>query len=94
MYDVHDWVEVRSLRREGLSKKHIAERLGMSRTTVHRLLELTEAPRYLRPKSSSLLDRHQDSIRTMLRQDHAAPATVILERLRGEGYRGGITILR
>ena len=41
MYTVHDWAEVRRLHeREHLSKKHIAERLGMSRTTVHRLLEL------------------------------------------------------
>ena len=37
MYTVHDWAEVRRLHeRDHLSKKHIAERLGMSRTTVHR----------------------------------------------------------
>ncbi|MCZ7664917.1 MAG: helix-turn-helix domain-containing protein [Thermoleophilia bacterium] len=94
MYSVHDWAEVRSLRRDGLSKKHIAERLGMSRTTVYRLLEREEPPCYQRRKSPSLLDDHVDSIRGMLKQDHAAPATVILEHLRAEGYRGGITILR
>lgn len=46
VYTVHDWAEVRRLHeREHLSKKHIAERLDMSRTTVHRLLELAEPPR-------------------------------------------------
>ncbi len=37
MYRVHDWAEVHRLHREGLSKSAIAERLGMSRTTVDRL---------------------------------------------------------
>lgn len=95
MYSVHDWSEVRRLHeREGLSKKHIAERLGMSRMTVHRLLELSESPRYVRPKRPSLLDDHADSIRAMLKEDHSVPATVILQHLREEGYRGGVTILK
>lgn len=94
MYTVHDWSEVRRLERAGLSKNHIARRLGMSRTTVRRLLALAEAPRYARPKASSLLDPHVLSIRAMLAEDHAVPATVILEHLREEGYPGGITILK
>ena len=64
MYTVHDWAEVRRLHeRDHLSKKHIAERLGMSRTTVHRLLELAEPPRYERPRRPSLLDDHVESIK-------------------------------
>ena len=39
VYEVHDWAEVHRLfHREGLSKSRIAERLGMSRNTVARLL--------------------------------------------------------
>lgn len=95
MYRVHDWAEVHRLhKREGLSKKRIAERLGMSRTTVYRLLKLTEPPRYERPKRRSLLDDYVDSIKAMLKEDPKVPATVILERLRSEGYPGGITILK
>lgn len=95
MYTVHDWAEVRRLHeREHLSKKHIAERLGMSRTTVHRLLELAEPPRYERPRRPSLLDGHLDSIKAMLKEDSAVPATVMLQHLRREGYRGGVSILK
>ena len=40
MYRVQDWAEVKRLHeREGLSKKAIAEKLQMSRTTVDRLLK-------------------------------------------------------
>lgn len=95
MYTVHDWAEVHRLHeREGLSKKHIGELLGMSRTTVYRLLELPEPPRYERARRPSLLDEYVDSIKAMLGEDAKAPATVILEHLRREGYAGGITILK
>ena len=49
MYSVHDWAEVHRLHHvEGLDKAAIAVRLGMSRTTVHRLAALDEPPRYVR----------------------------------------------
>jgi len=92
---VHDWAEVHRLfEREGLSKKHISERLGMSRTTVHRLLELSEPPRYERPRRPSLLDDYVDSIKAMLSEDAKVPATVVIQHLKREGYAGGITILK
>jgi transposase len=95
VYTVNDWAEVRRLHeRERLSKKHIAERLGMSRTTVRRLLELPEPPRYERPRRPSLLDEHIDSVKAMLKEDDAVPATVMLQHLRREGYLGGVSILK
>lgn len=49
MYRVKDWAEVKRLHeREGLSKKAIAERLGMSRNTVARLACLSGPPAYER----------------------------------------------
>ena len=49
MYEVHDWAAVHRLfHREVLSKSRIAERVGMSRNTVARLLSLDEPPRYRR----------------------------------------------
>ncbi len=46
---MQEWAEVHRLfYREKCSKADIAERLGMSRTSVHRLLALKEPPRYER----------------------------------------------
>jgi transposase len=92
---VEDWAEVQRLfHREGLSKRRIARRLGMSRTTVIRLLALAEPPRYERQGSASLLDPHRDEIAAMLGADPTVPATVIREHLARAGYTGGITILK
>jgi transposase len=95
VYQVHDWAEVHRLfHREGWSKSDVADKLGMSRNTVTRLLELGEPPAYRRPLRGSKLDPHRGAVLKMLDEDARVPATVILERLRRDGYGGGITILK
>ncbi|HZD23624.1 MAG TPA: IS21 family transposase [Acidimicrobiia bacterium] len=95
MYEVHDWAEVHRLfHREEWAKTRIAEKLGMSRNTVSRLLELVEPPRYERAPQGSKLDPFKGSIAKMLGEDARAPATVIIGHLRRDGYDGGITILK
>ncbi len=95
MYEVQDWAEVHRLfHREGWAKSKIAEKLGMSRNTVTRLLERGEPPRYERRAAGSKLDPHKGSIAKMLDVDPKVSARVILERLRPQGYQGGITILK
>ena len=92
---MEDWAEVRRLHeREGLSQAAIARRLGMSRNTVARLLALSEPPRYVRQPKGSMLAPFAGAIAAMLDVDPKAPAPVIRERLRSDGYRGGITILK
>lgn len=46
-----------------------------------------------RPQGSEL-DPHQGSIARLLKEDAPTPATVIIQRLRRDGYDGGITILK
>lgn len=95
MYEVHDWAEVHRLFEvEGLSRTRIAEKLGMSRNTVAKLLGSDEPPRYVREQAGSKLDPFKGSVRVMLGEDPKAPATVIIERLRREGYDGGVSILK
>lgn len=92
---MEDWAEVHRLfHREGCPKAAIARRLGMSRNTVERLLGLTEPPRYLRRPAGSQIDPFSERIAAMLAADPTVRATVIRERLRAAGYRGGITILK
>jgi transposase len=95
VFGVEDWAEVHRLsHREGLSKAAIARRLGMSRNTVARLLELDGSPSYVRAPGGSQLDPFAEAIAAMLDTDPKAPATVIREHLRALGYRGGISILK
>ena len=94
MFEVHEWARVRELYREGVSKKAIARRLGMSRNTVARLLASAEPPRYEREPAGSQLDPFRGAVLEMLRQDASVPATVIREHLQRSGYGGGITILK
>lgn len=95
MFGVRDWAEVHRLfEREGWAKSKIAGSLGMSRNTVSRLLGLSEPPQYQRSLSGSKLDPYRGSILMLLDEDATAPATVIIERLRRDGYSGGITILK
>jgi transposase len=94
VFGVHDWAEVHRLERQGVAKRAIARRLGMSPTTVHRLLGLPEPPRYQRRRTSSLLDPFTSEIAAMLDEDPKVPATVVLQHLRRSGYGGGITILK
>lgn len=92
---MEDWAEVHRLfHRERLAKAAIARRLGMSRNTVDRLLGLAEPPRYRRAPAGSCIDPFAERIAAMLAADPTVRATVIRERLRAEGYRGGITILK
>jgi transposase len=92
---VEDWAEVQRLfHREGLTRRAIARRLRMSRTTVIRLLALKQPPRYERAPRPSLVDPFAAEIRAMLGEDASVPATVICERLRRVGYGGGVSILK
>ena len=92
---MEDWAEVQRLfHREGLSRRAIARRLKMSRTTVIRLLALQQPPRYERAPRPSLIEPFAAEIRAMLDEDASVPATVISERLRRAGYGGGISILK
>jgi transposase len=95
MFNVENWAEVHRLfHREKWKKTDIAERLQMSRNTVDRLLRLEEPPRYSRPAKGSALDEYEGAIMAMLEENPRVASTVILERLRPLGYRGGITVVK
>lgn len=66
----------------------------MSRNTVARLRAMASPPSYQRPAAPSMLDGHKDAIAALLHEDADAPATVIIEHLRRDGYQGGISILK
>ena len=89
---MEDWAEIRRLSRaEKLPKKQIAEKLGVSRTTVYKALESNEPPKYQRGAKGSLVDVVLPDVHKLLKDTPRMPATVIAERL---GWEHSLTILK
>src|SRR5690348_3092092 len=80
---------------DGLGLRTIAARLEVSRNTVRRVLgrkrRKPPQPHQARP---SMLQPYQPTIKKWLDDTPELKATTILERLRGLGFTGGITIVR
>ena len=90
-------MEIRILKRQGLSVREIARRTGHSRNTVDRYLRSEVDPAYRsRPGVSGKLDAHKAFLLDRVAAAHPdrIPATALLAELRGRGYSGGISILR
>ena len=95
MIKVEDWAEIRRLHKvEKLSKRAIAERLGIHRNTVSHALASDEPPRYQREQRASVLDPYKPKIHALLSEDHTLSGVRIFEIIQGEGYPGQTSILR
>lgn len=88
---------------EGISEREAARRFGLSRVTVHKMLQFSLPPRYQRrkPVRRPKLEPYVGHIDQMLLEDKSRlkkqrhTAQRIFERLRDEhGYSGGVTIVR
>jgi transposase len=51
-----EWAQVKTLAADGVSQRGIAERLGLNRRTVKRLLDADEPSGYARSPAGSMLD--------------------------------------
>lgn len=101
--DMQDWTDLRRrVLQEGVSKRRILRETGMHWTTLERILEHSRPPGYqvqqLRGKPK--LGPYVDRIREILARDKQVPkkqrhtAKRIFDRLRGEGYTGGYTMVK
>lgn len=81
---------------EGLSRRAISARLGVHRQTVTALIQRKQVRinRDNHNKRVSILAPYYDQIEDLLKKDPSRPAVNVLQKLRGLGYRGGITIIK
>jgi len=89
-------LDVLTFHRRGLSERKIAERLGISRQTVHKCIEHPEdIGSSSRTKAqTSKLDPYKLNVDYWLKEDPCYRATWIYDRLRVMGFEGGYDIVK
>lgn len=80
---------------DGLPMRVIAKKLSMSRNTVRRLVGRgVSKPRAPAVPRTSLLTPYEMKLKTLIEETPELTAPAVLEKLRRDGYRGGVSILR
>lgn len=81
---------------DGLPMRVIAKKLGMSRNTVRRVVGRGTSKRKTAPPSprTSLLTPYEAKVKALIAETPELTGPAVLEKLRADGYRGGISILR
>jgi hypothetical protein len=88
---LEDWALIRRLAAEGVPKARIAERLGISRTTVVKAVASDGPPRYERKPVETSFLVFEARVRALLAEEPEMPATVQAERV---GWTGSVTWFR
>ncbi len=90
-----EWAQVRALAADGVSRREIAQRLGINRRTVARLLATDEPPRYRRAPVGSQLDPLEPVLRRLLEEWPQIKAPRLTEILRCDyGYTGSLRLVQ
>lgn len=84
---MEDWALIRRLAAEGVPQTEIAERLGISRTTVWKAVRSDSPPRYERAAGPTSFSPFEARVRQLLVETPSMPATVLAERV---GWTGSI----
>ena len=91
MKDLEDWAAVQKVYAQTNSKRATASILGISRNTVKRLLDMSEAPAYHRTKYSSKIDPYKEQIIEWRIAPYGYNGTRIFRELKKLGYSGSIS---
>lgn len=94
MLSAMDWAQVKALAADGRSQREIAQRLGINRRTVRRLLEADEPPHYRRKRVGSMLDPLEPVMREVLAEWPEIKAPRMTEVLREHGYAGSVDLVK
>jgi len=93
MLGMEEWMEVKDLKRQGHSIKHICRTTGYSRNTVRKMLREAGPIRRARKKHSSKLDEHRAYLKERYEKTGLS-AVRLVEEIRGMGFTGSVDIVR
>lgn len=85
--------EIHRLKDMGVPESLIASQLGISRPTVLKYLRNPDG-KQARKRRPSILDSYKKFIDQILEEHSGVPGTVIMAKIREQGYRGGYTIVK
>ena len=88
---MEDWALIRRLAAEGVPHSRIAERLGISRTTVIKAVHATAPPKYERTPTATSFATVEPRVRALLDELPDLPSVVLAERV---GWTGSISWFR
>jgi transposase len=90
---LEEWMDIRSLHREGHSIKGIARMTGRSRNTVRRVLREAGFTGFHKPQRGSCLDSYKEYLRNRY-EECALSAVRLLPEIQAMGYSGSIATVR
>lgn len=93
MITLEEWVMIKHLYKQGVSKASIARELGLDPRTVDRAINLEEHPEHKRQPRSSILDPYKEYIRQRL-DKYDLTGTRILREIQERGYPGSYTMVK
>ncbi len=94
MIDRRTVFEIHRLNNSGYSGREIASQLRVDRETVSKYINNPDPQPKSRKQQPSKLDPYRDKVSAMLQEYPAIKATVVLQRLKEQGFIGGVGIIR
>ena len=91
MITLEDWAIIRRLAAEGIPNARIAERLGISRTTVVKAVKSSNPPNYERTPTATSFVTFEPRVRALLEEFPDMPGSVLAERV---AWTGSMTWFR
>ena len=91
MITLEDWIMIKHMHEQGVSKTRIAKELGLDRKTVRTAIDSGGRPKGKRQSAGSILDPYKDYIKQRL-EKYDLTATRIQREITEQGYPGSYTI--
>jgi transposase len=90
---LEEWMDAKSLLKQGLSQREVARRMGCSRNTVAKLAQQKAPQPYQRPPRPSKLDPFKPYLQRRF-QEYPLSNVRLLAEIQPMGYTGSIDLLR
>jgi transposase len=93
MVEPEEWMDIKDLHRQGLSKREIARRTGRSRNTIDKILQQRTPEPFHKAARPSLLDPYKPYVKERWER-YALTARRLLEEIEPQGYRGCLNLVQ